>query len=164
MLTMFKSAKKTAILKNAIKIANLRKVRPSKITRYTVLKLIYYLYNCYIQLFSPASLSWRDMWALVTVKGAGPIAEDVGKSVDTASWGSKVTLDATVPLKDSAGNNYEFYNKYLHHLYTRTQRLNAIGRPLLRIFAEKRFAQSTKVTDSCVTVPRPSPSHSHPPM
>ncbi|XP_064386754.1 protein O-linked-mannose beta-1,2-N-acetylglucosaminyltransferase 1-like [Halichondria panicea] len=49
-----------------------------------------------------SSLSWRDMWALVTVKGAGPIAEDVGKSVDTASWGSKVTLDATVPLKDSA--------------------------------------------------------------
>ncbi len=43
------------------------------------------------------------MWALVTVKGAGPIAEDIGKSVDTASWGSKVTLDATIPLKDSAG-------------------------------------------------------------
>ncbi len=49
------------------------------------------------------SISWRDMWALVTVKGAEAIAEDVGKSIDTASWGSKVTVDATISLKDASG-------------------------------------------------------------
>ncbi len=92
----------------------------------------------------------------MTVKGAGPIAEDVGKSLDTASWGSKVTLDATVLLKDSAGDNDNHVSSIIvSRLYT--QRLNVIGQPALRMFDGRRFVLSTKVTDSCVTVPRPSP-------
>ena len=49
----------------------------------------------------PASLSWRDMWALVTVKGGAPVGEDVGRSHDLQSWGLPVEIHVTVPLQDS---------------------------------------------------------------
>ena len=49
----------------------------------------------------PASISWRDMWALVTVKGGEPLAEDVGKSADIQSWGPSVMVQVTVPIQDS---------------------------------------------------------------
>ena len=51
------------------------------------------------------SISWRDLWAFVTVKGVGPLGEDVGKSVDTQSWGSAVTVQVKVPIKDSSGDH-----------------------------------------------------------
>ena len=48
------------------------------------------------------SLSWRDMWALVAVKGGegGVVGEDVGKSASVQSWGITVNLKVTVPLTD----------------------------------------------------------------
>ena len=49
----------------------------------------------------PASLSWRDMWALVTVKGGDPVGEDVGKAQDLQNWGLPVELHVTLPLQDS---------------------------------------------------------------
>lgn len=49
----------------------------------------------------PASISWRDMWAFVTVKGGAVIGEDVGKSVDVNTWGPPVNLQVTIPLADS---------------------------------------------------------------
>ena len=47
------------------------------------------------------SLSWRDMWALVTIKGAKPLGEDVGKSLDISQWGPPVHISVTVPTSDS---------------------------------------------------------------
>ena len=48
------------------------------------------------------SLSWRDMWALVVVKGGegGVVGEDVGKSPNPQTWGNAVNLRVTVPLTD----------------------------------------------------------------
>ncbi len=48
-----------------------------------------------------ATLSWRDMWVFMTVKGGAVLGEDVGKSVDVQSWGLPVTLYVTIPLADS---------------------------------------------------------------
>ncbi|CAI8053573.1 Protein O-linked-mannose beta-1,2-N-acetylglucosaminyltransferase 1 [Geodia barretti] len=50
------------------------------------------------------SLSWRDMWALVVVKGGegGVVGEDVGKSPNPTTWGNAVNLRVTVPLTDDA--------------------------------------------------------------
>ncbi|KAL5487412.1 hypothetical protein EMCRGX_G020007 [Ephydatia muelleri] len=46
-----------------------------------------------------ASLSWRDMWAFVAVKGGEALAEDVGKSVSLETWGLAVHLKVSVAVK-----------------------------------------------------------------
>lgn len=48
-----------------------------------------------------SSISWRDMWAVVLVKGGEVIGEDVGRAADPSSWGSPLTLSVTLPLHDS---------------------------------------------------------------
>lgn len=48
-----------------------------------------------------STLSWRDMWVFVTIKGGEPVAEDVGKAVDVQSWGLPVELHVTLPLSHS---------------------------------------------------------------
>lgn len=47
------------------------------------------------------SLSWRDMWALVAVKGGGAVGEDVGKCPDPKEWGAPVHLTVTVSKPES---------------------------------------------------------------
>ncbi len=48
-----------------------------------------------------SSLSWRDMWALVAVKGGGAIGEDIGKSEDVKLWGGAVHLTVTISASKS---------------------------------------------------------------
>ena len=43
-------------------------------------------------------LGWRDMWAMVTVKGGRLFEEQMSRSNDFTSWGTPVTLSAEVPL------------------------------------------------------------------
>ena len=59
------------------------------------------MYN-YTLYAPPESVSWRDMWALVVVKGGegGVVGEDIGKSPAVQSWGAAVNLRVTVPLTD----------------------------------------------------------------
>ena len=62
-----------------------------------------HLFHCSISShISTESLSWRDMWALVVVKGGegGVVGEDIGKSPNVQSWGGTVNLQVTVPLAD----------------------------------------------------------------
>lgn len=47
------------------------------------------------------SLSWRDMWALVAVKGGGAVGEDVGKSPAPKEWGPPVHLTVSVSPPDA---------------------------------------------------------------
>ena len=43
-------------------------------------------------------VGWRDMWAMVAIKGAGMISEGYSKSPDFSSWGLPVLLDGEVAL------------------------------------------------------------------
>lgn len=45
-----------------------------------------------------ANLGWRDMWAMITIKGGHKIAESLSKSPDLASWGSPLTIKADIQL------------------------------------------------------------------
>ena len=48
-----------------------------------------------------ATVGWRDMWAMVAVKGRTKVlAEDYRKSPDFGSWGAPVTLVAEVELEE----------------------------------------------------------------
>lgn len=50
-------------------------------------------------------VGWRDMWALVAVKGGAParLAEDFSLSPDFGSWGAPVELEAEVGLEADPG-------------------------------------------------------------
>ena len=41
---------------------------------------------------------WRDMWAMVTQKGAKMFGESYSKSTDFNTWGAPVVLRTEVPL------------------------------------------------------------------
>ncbi|KAL5022574.1 hypothetical protein ScPMuIL_001729 [Solemya velum] len=43
-------------------------------------------------------LGWRDMWAMVVVKGGSKIAESHIKAPDLATWAGRVRLEAEIPL------------------------------------------------------------------
>lgn len=43
-------------------------------------------------------IGWRDMWAMVTQKGAKMFGESYSKSTDFNTWGAPVVLRTEVPL------------------------------------------------------------------
>ena len=43
-------------------------------------------------------VGWRDMWAMIAVKGVGMVTEGYSKSPDVASWGNNVVVEGEVPL------------------------------------------------------------------
>lgn len=45
-----------------------------------------------------AHLNWRDMWAMVTVKGGKLLGEVYSKSPEFNSWGAPVVLKVDLPL------------------------------------------------------------------
>ena len=47
-------------------------------------------------------LSWRDMWALVGVKGGQPLMENMEKSMNLKSWGLPVSLSLLVPVNNNS--------------------------------------------------------------
>lgn len=48
-------------------------------------------------------ISWRDMWAMVTQKGAKMFGESYSKSKDFNTWGASVLLRVDVPLVSVEG-------------------------------------------------------------
>ncbi|CAH1773117.1 unnamed protein product [Owenia fusiformis] len=44
-------------------------------------------------------IGWRDMWAMVTIKGGAKLGESHSKSADLQSWGSPILLKADIPLR-----------------------------------------------------------------
>jgi hypothetical protein len=43
-------------------------------------------------------IGWRDMWAMVTQKGAKMFGESYSKSTEFNTWGAPVVLRTEVPL------------------------------------------------------------------
>ena len=111
---------------------------------------------------SIASLSWRDMWAFVTVKGGEVIGEDVGKSVDVHSWGMPVTLHVTLPLTDSGGLAYFIpHTVALTGTYTHPSQLwSVIGQTPQKTIEGGLSVLGMRDMGPSVTVPTPSPSPS----
>ena len=52
-----------------------------------------------------ADLSWRDMWAMITIKDKPTqlVGESYSKSPDVASWGAPVLLKAEIPFRSLSG-------------------------------------------------------------
>ena len=48
-------------------------------------------------------IGWRDMWAMVTQKGAKMFGESYSKSTDFSTWGAPVVLRTEVPLISTEG-------------------------------------------------------------
>ena len=48
-------------------------------------------------------IGWRDMWAMVTQKGAKMFGESYSKSTDFSTWGAPVVLRTEVPLISAEG-------------------------------------------------------------
>jgi beta-1,2-N-acetylglucosaminyltransferase len=48
-------------------------------------------------------IGWRDMWAMVTQKGAKMFGESYSKSTDFNTWGAPVVLRTEVPLIPTEG-------------------------------------------------------------
>jgi hypothetical protein len=56
-------------------------------------------------------VGWRDMWAMVTQKGAKMFGESYSKSTDFSTWGAPVVLRTEVPLVSIEGRMTNFFRK-----------------------------------------------------
>merc|ERR1719245_2595233 len=52
-------------------------------------------------------VGWRDMWAMVAVKGVRAVSEGYKKSPDFSSWGNPVYISAEIPLSSASESRCE---------------------------------------------------------
>ena len=77
------------------------------------------------------------MWSFVAQKGSGSLAEDIGKSVSTVTWGDPVNLHVSVPAS-SAEQGTLCLRICVSHVCmicgrSFTQRLNVTGQTLWKM-------------------------------